>query len=172
MKLAIEQFTWNDLHDTERLADLSRAFDRFIERHDAPLFARFDAYRGAVANGIAPFDDAIVHRERVESPEGLAREAAALHALVDLLVDWIAAKWKAGAFDGWTSFRLPRPLIFDKLVPTERIDDLRFGGVPHEFRKRDGFKLTDSRFTPRQIADEANYCIFCHERKKDSCSHG
>ena len=53
MKLAIEQFTWNDLHDTERLADLSGAFDRFIERHDALLFARFDAYRGAVTNGIA-----------------------------------------------------------------------------------------------------------------------
>src|SRR5207253_1427876 len=69
-------------------------------------------------------------------------------------------------------FRLPRPLVFDKLVPSEQVDDIRFGGLPHEFRRRDGFKLTDPRYTPRQITDEANYCIYCHERKKDSCAHG
>jgi NADPH-dependent glutamate synthase beta subunit-like oxidoreductase/NAD(P)H-flavin reductase len=99
-------------------------------------------------------------------------EAAAVHALADLLVDWTAARWKAGAFDGWTSFRLPRPLVFDKLVPTQPLDNLRFAGVTHELRRRDGFALTDPRFTPRQIADEAHYCIYCHERKKDSCAHG
>ena len=26
--------------------------------------------------------------------------------------------------------------------------------------------------TPREITDEAHYCIYCHERKKDSCSTG
>ena len=26
--------------------------------------------------------------------------------------------------------------------------------------------------TPREITDEAHYCIYCHERKKDSCSRG
>src|SRR5205085_7296828 len=106
------------------------------------------------------------------TPEALAGDAVALHALTDLLVDWTAKRWRDGAFDGWTSFRLPRPLVFDKLVPTEPVDDVRFGGISHDFRRRDGFALTDPRFTPRQITDEANYCIFCHERKKDSCAHG
>ncbi|HEX8616927.1 MAG TPA: FAD-dependent oxidoreductase, partial [Thermoanaerobaculia bacterium] len=75
-------------------------------------------------------------------------------------------------FDGWTSFRLPQPMVFDRLVPTEPIDEKRFGGEHHELRRRDGFHLTDSRMNPREITDEAHYCIYCHERKKDSCSHG
>ena len=111
-------------------------------------------------------------RERVVSPEAVTREAAGLHELTDSLANWTAARWKEGRFDGWTSFRLPQPLVFDKLVPTERLDELRFGGEHHELRRRDAFHLTDSRMTPRQVADEAHYCIYCHERKKDSCSRG
>ncbi|MGZ7032476.1 MAG: FAD-dependent oxidoreductase, partial [Thermoanaerobaculia bacterium] len=114
--------------------------------------------------------------ERVESPEALAREAAALPALVDLLIEWAAARWKEPAgkwrFDQWTSFRLPKPMVFDSLVPTVREDEIRVGGDPRHFRRRDSFHLTDPRFTPRQNADEAAYCIYCHERKKDSCSRG
>lgn len=111
-------------------------------------------------------------RERVESPEALAREAAALHARADALVDSTAWQWKEGRFAGWTSFRLPRPLVFDNLVATERHDELRVAGPSHDLRRRDAFHLTDPRMTPREISDETHYCIFCHERKKDSCSHG
>jgi NADPH-dependent glutamate synthase beta subunit-like oxidoreductase/NAD(P)H-flavin reductase len=118
------------------------------------------------------FDDTIVKREYVESTEAIAREAAAVHALGDILVDWLAAQWKAGRFDGWTSFRLPKPLIFDHLVETEQVDEHTVVGPHDEYRRRDGFKLTDPRMTPREITDEAHYCIYCHERKKDSCSTG
>jgi NADPH-dependent glutamate synthase beta subunit-like oxidoreductase/NAD(P)H-flavin reductase len=93
-------------------------------------------------------------------------------APMDALLQWTAAQWKAGRFEGWTSFRLPKPLVFDRLVPTEPVDEKRFGGDHHEFRRRDGFHLTDPRMTPREITDEAHYCIYCHERKKDSCSRG
>jgi NADPH-dependent glutamate synthase beta subunit-like oxidoreductase/NAD(P)H-flavin reductase len=93
-------------------------------------------------------------------------------AALDALVQWTAAQWKNGRFEGWTSFRLPKPLVFDRLVPTEPIDEHRFGGESHELRRRDGFHLTDERMSTREITDEAHYCIFCHERKKDSCSRG
>ncbi len=99
--------------------------------------------------------------EHADSPEALVREAAAVHAIVDLLIDWTAAEWKRGAFDGWSAFRLPKPMVYDRLVPAEA-----------HYRRRDGFKLTDARKTPREITDQAHYCIFCHERKKDSCSRG
>jgi NADPH-dependent glutamate synthase beta subunit-like oxidoreductase/NAD(P)H-flavin reductase len=122
------------------------------------------------ASGV--FDDAIVKREYVESNEAIAREAATVHALGDLLVDWLAAEWKAGRFEDWTSFRLPKPMNFDHLVETERVDENAVVGPHDEYRRRDGFKLTDPRMTPREITDEANYCIYCHERKKDSCSTG
>ncbi|HEY8850223.1 MAG TPA: pyridine nucleotide-disulfide oxidoreductase, partial [Thermoanaerobaculia bacterium] len=307
MKLGVDRFTWDDLHDDQRLGDLAQVFDRIIERNDPSLFARFEAYRFAVQSGIAhgglatpeeselligvsrhlatflaqlfqtdptpiktrtqrdtqvarfkkefvskrvakvqapradvealtPLVDALIHtiagserdaelalsmtalrlldlereyprgakeiapaaetraaleqlrgslrtsdarysdairrREHVDSPEAIAREAAALHELVDLLVEWTAAQWRRGRFDGWTSFRLPKPLVFDSLVKTERIDDNTVVGDSHHLRRREGFKLTDPRATPRQITDQAHYCIYCHERKKDSCSTG
>ncbi len=118
------------------------------------------------------FDGAIAHRQYVDSPEAIAREAAALHALGDLLADWLAGEWKHSHFDGWTSFRLPKPIIFDHLVETETADANSVVGPHDEYRRRDGFKLTDPRMTPREITDEANYCIYCHERKKDSCATG
>jgi NADPH-dependent glutamate synthase beta subunit-like oxidoreductase/NAD(P)H-flavin reductase len=115
------------------------------------------------------------HKETT-SPEEMSREAAALHTLIDLVVEWASARWRSPKhpwkFDEWTSFRLPRTLQFDRLVDLERADPLRMVGDPNHLRRREGFKLTDPRFTPRQISDEANYCIFCHERKKDSCAHG
>jgi NADPH-dependent glutamate synthase beta subunit-like oxidoreductase/NAD(P)H-flavin reductase len=157
-----------------RLLDLEREYPRGAKSY-APSAETREALaqlRDALRASGAPFDNAVVHRERGDSPEALMRDAAALHAIVDLFVDWTAARWKEGAFEGWTSFRLPKPLVFEKLVPTEPMDAVRFGGVSHELRRRDGFALTDPRFTPRQITDEAHYCIFCHERKKDSCSHG
>jgi NADPH-dependent glutamate synthase beta subunit-like oxidoreductase/NAD(P)H-flavin reductase len=110
--------------------------------------------------------------EHVESPEALAREAAALHGIVDALIDWTAQQWKDGRFAHWTSFRLPRPLVFDNLVPFEQADSERIVGPEHELRRRDAFHLTDPRFTAREVSDETHYCIYCHERKKDSCSMG
>ena len=124
------------------------------------------------AEGARQFDDTILRREQVPTPESLPREAAAVHALVDVLTAWTAAQWKRGAFSGWTSFRLPKNTNFERLVETVKIDDERVAGPEHEYRRREAFHLTDQRATPRQVNDQANYCIYCHERKKDSCSHG
>jgi NADPH-dependent glutamate synthase beta subunit-like oxidoreductase/NAD(P)H-flavin reductase len=154
-----------------RLLDLEKDYPRGAKELSPSADARegLSQLREHLGDG---FSETVRKRERVSSPEALVREAAALHELTDMLVNWIAARWKEGRFAGWTSFRLPQPLVFDKLVPIERVDDLRFGGEHHEFRRRDAFHLTDARMTPREVADEANYCIFCHERKKDSCSKG
>jgi NADPH-dependent glutamate synthase beta subunit-like oxidoreductase/NAD(P)H-flavin reductase len=156
-----------------RLLDFEREYPRSAKT-PAPS-AQTRAALGQLRDELrvsSAFDDAIVKREYVESNEAIAREAAAVHALGDLLVDWLAAQWKGGRFDGWTSFRLPKPINFDHLVETEKVDDNSVVGPHDEYRRRDGFKLTDPRMTPREITDEANYCIYCHERKKDSCSTG
>jgi NADPH-dependent glutamate synthase beta subunit-like oxidoreductase/NAD(P)H-flavin reductase len=45
--------------------------------------------------------------------------------------------------------------------------------IPHvELRQRDGFALTDRGTDLTGALDEANYCIWCHEQGKDSCSKG
>ena len=41
-----------------------------------------------------------------------------------------------------------------------------------KWRQRDGFKLTDQGTDLLGALDSANYCIWCHEQGKDSCSHG
>jgi len=43
---------------------------------------------------------------------------------------------------------------------------------PARWRQRDGFKLTDAGTDLLGALDQANYCIWCHEQGKDSCSHG
>jgi len=76
---------------------------------------------------------------------------------------------------GWSSFRLPEKLDFDALVETERLDGSlpeRREGPAEKRRRRDGFKLTDPRMTPRGVQAETQYCLICHERDKDSCSKG
>ena len=35
-----------------------------------------------------------------------------------------------------------------------------------------GFALTDGRMSAREVLAEVDYCLYCHERRKDSCSHG
>jgi NADPH-dependent glutamate synthase beta subunit-like oxidoreductase/NAD(P)H-flavin reductase len=156
-----------------RLLELERDYPRGAKEHapSADARAALEQLRDHLA-GTSLFETTLTRRDRLPSSEGLMRDAAAFHAIVDQFVGWTAQEWKAGRFAGWTSFRLPEPLVFDKLVPIEPVDADRFGGEEHHFRRRDAFHLTDSRMTPREIADEAHYCIYCHERKKDSCSRG
>src|SRR5207244_4221115 len=53
VKLGIDGFQYRDLSDNQRLAALTVAFDRYVERNDAALFGRFDGYRFAMQSGIA-----------------------------------------------------------------------------------------------------------------------
>ena len=68
---------------------------------------------------------------------------------------------------GWVSFRAPHPLDYEHLVQLERSNaDLpeMMRGLDKNLRRRDGFALTDPRATRREVLDEVNYCLFCHER--------
>jgi NADPH-dependent glutamate synthase beta subunit-like oxidoreductase/NAD(P)H-flavin reductase len=75
----------------------------------------------------------------------------------------------------WVSYRQPHALDYDRLVQIERpradLPELMIG-PDASLRRRDGFKLTDPRMSARETLDEAHYCIYCHERDKDSCSKG
>ncbi|MDE2228259.1 MAG: FAD-dependent oxidoreductase [Alphaproteobacteria bacterium] len=72
-------------------------------------------------------------------------------------------------------FRQPHKLDPMNLVPVEKV---AAEGVsvdrypPTRWRPRDGFGLTDPGTDLLGALDQANYCIWCHEQGKDSCSHG
>jgi len=74
---------------------------------------------------------------------------------------------------GGVLFKTPTKLDFMRLVPVHT-DDRR--GFPEHssthLRHREGFQLTDHGTDLTGALDEANYCIWCHEQGKDSCSKG
>ena len=54
--LGIPGFSYPDLHDALRLADLTAEFDRDLEQKDPELFARFEAHRRSPLSGPAEGD--------------------------------------------------------------------------------------------------------------------
>lgn len=72
-------------------------------------------------------------------------------------------------------FRVPEKVDPQNLVPleTEVIDGVTRMKLPDDHhRPRDGFGLTDQGTDLTGALDEANYCIWCHNQGKDSCSKG
>lgn len=76
----------------------------------------------------------------------------------------------------WISYHHPEHIDYNQLVKLTRprkelLPEMVYG--PEEtLRRRDGFKLTDRRFNFKQVYNEVDYCLYCHERDKDSCSKG
>lgn len=72
-------------------------------------------------------------------------------------------------------FKVPHKLDFEHLVPieTETVDGVIRMKLPRPLlRHREGFALTDQGFDLVRTLDQANYCIWCHNQGKDSCSRG
>jgi NADPH-dependent glutamate synthase beta subunit-like oxidoreductase/NAD(P)H-flavin reductase len=116
---------------------------------------------------------------RVRDESGAEANRAFVRAALRLLEAWAAAHaLRPDAREhvkGWVSFRFPHPLNYEHLVQLERPEaDLPelMRGLTGNLRRRDGFKLTDPRYNLREVLEEVNYCLYCHERDKDSCSKG
>lgn len=99
-----------------------------------------------------------------------------VNALMDVVLRWsFVAQQDNDVVANWPSFKLPQKRDFDYLVEHELVDRGEFKawmGEQEHRRRRDGFKLTDLRYSERQVLSEVNHCIYCHERDTDSCSKG
>jgi NADPH-dependent glutamate synthase beta subunit-like oxidoreductase/NAD(P)H-flavin reductase len=70
-------------------------------------------------------------------------------------------------------FKAPRKLDYMRLVPVHTETQRGFPEHTLEhLRERHGFELTDRGTDLVGALDESNYCIWCHEQGKDSCSKG
>ena len=79
------------------------------------------------------------------------------------------------AHKGGLLFRVPHKVDPLHLVPveTEVVDGVTMLKLPASHRRaRDGFALTDQGTDLAGALDHANYCIWCHNQGKDSCSKG
>ncbi len=127
------------------------------------LRARADAVRAGLA--------AVSVRPTAGSAEAVADALDALEA-------WLAAR-RVDRNDPayrWPSLHAPKNLEYDRLVELRRPDPSGhpelFVGPEHDRRQRTDFGLTDRRMGPPEVEQEVDYCLYCHERDKDSCAKG
>ena len=117
----------------------------------------------------------LLDREAAAREHGSDGEKAAIASRVDALKRWCAACLHHPGYRPWVIFRFPETHDYFNLVQVQRPrPDLPGAmiGPDSRLRRRDGFKLTDPRWTPREVVSEIHYCVLCHERDKDSCSKG
>jgi NADPH-dependent glutamate synthase beta subunit-like oxidoreductase/NAD(P)H-flavin reductase len=96
---------------------------------------------------------------------------------LDAVEAWLAARRNDHGDPAyrWPSLRTPKNVDHQHLVELRRPEPKMpevFKGPDHERREREGFVLTDPRADPRSVEQEIDYCLYCHERDKDSCSKG
>jgi NADPH-dependent glutamate synthase beta subunit-like oxidoreductase/NAD(P)H-flavin reductase len=104
-----------------------------------------------------------------------AADKAAVAGEIESLKRWCAAHIHDPRYRGWVVFRFPENLDYDHLVQLQRPNAAlpeQLVGPDEKLRRREGFKLTDERYTQREVLSEIHYCVLCHERDKDTCSKG
>jgi NADPH-dependent glutamate synthase beta subunit-like oxidoreductase/NAD(P)H-flavin reductase len=178
---AIEE-EWAELVEGHhRLAPLFRVKRKFVQRRAMLRFkaAEAEALDGAaleaqVAALLGGAFDELVFAGKVL--EWLADEPA--HAAEISLAERFSA-WAAHTPEGRRRYR--GSVLFN---PPQRVDPLHLVPIQtdtsagysvhtlHHIRRREGFGLTDPGTRLPGALDEANYCIWCHEQGKDSCSKG
>jgi NADPH-dependent glutamate synthase beta subunit-like oxidoreductase/NAD(P)H-flavin reductase len=148
------------LYTVKRLFVQRRALHKVKPEDASPAAFDFTTELDFAQRVDAWLKDEAAHAKELE---GAARYAA-----------WAATtpEGKAKHRDG-VLFKAPRKLDYMRLVPV-RTETAR--GFPEHtldhLRHREGFALTDPGTDLVGALDEANYCIWCHEQGKDSCSKG
>ncbi len=164
----------------ETLRDLAlfRYKDELVKRQASKLSLDEGERAAALADG-----EALLKRHGLSGLPS-ERELAALGlALLDgdakeelaVFVRFLAAQKDALLDAGHLAWRLPHATDYQALVPLRRPrPDLpeQFCGLPEHQRGRDGFALTDPRKSRLEVLAEVDYCMYCHERSKDSCQKG
>ena len=173
---------WQDLVEGHhRLAPLFRVKRKFVQRramlkHKADEAAKFDgpALEAAVAQSLGGAFDEL--KFAVAVLEWIANEPA--HAaeldLAERFAAWAAhtpeGRWR---HRGGVLFKPPQRVDPMHLVPVQTDTSAGYSvHTLHHIRRREGFALTDPGTNLAGALDEANYCIWCHEQAKDSCSKG
>ena len=176
------QEEWEELVESHhRLAPLFRVKRKFVQRR-AMLKVKADAAEA--------LDGPALEREVAKLLGGAFDELAFAERILAWMADEPAhgpqlelaerfAAWAAHTAEGRRRYR--GGVLFK---PPQRVDPMHLVPVQtdtsrgyavhtlHHIRRREGFALTDPGTHLAGALDEANYCIWCHEQGKDSCSKG
>ena len=138
-------------------------------------FWRGASDQGAREMALAQAGCDLLDREEAARVGGTDEEKQAVAAQIESLKRWCAAHVHDPRFRSWVVFRFPETLDAARLVPVVRPDPSlpeAMVGPEARLRRREGFALTDRRFSLREVLSEIHYCVLCHERDKDTCSKG
>jgi NAD(P)H-flavin reductase/NADPH-dependent glutamate synthase beta subunit-like oxidoreductase len=144
--------------------------DQAVVDELAAPYVHLDRERAIAVAGCALLD-----AEAAAKASGNAEDAARIARQLDALRRWCAACLHHPGYRPWVIFRFPEPMDYLNLVQVQRPSPAlpeAMLGPDQRLRRRDGFKLTDSRWVAREVLSEIHYCVLCHERDKDSCSKG
>ncbi len=156
------------------------------------LFVQRRAVKGVTAEAAAALDGpALAAALEAKFSEALTELAFASH-----VARWMEAEAEhkealdlAARYAAWATlspagrarhrrgilFRVPHRLVMEHLVAveSETVDGVTMLRLPRAaWRHREGFALTDPGTDLTGALDQANYCIWCHNQDKDSCSKG
>jgi NADPH-dependent glutamate synthase beta subunit-like oxidoreductase/NAD(P)H-flavin reductase len=133
------------------------------------LAAKLEAVMGEPMSELA-FARQVTHWQQNEAANAEALELALQYAAWAATTAEGRAKHRSGVL-----FKAPHKLDPAHLVPAKQDESRGYAEFRFDadrLRRREGFKLTDSGTDLTGALDEANYCIWCHEQGKDSCSKG
>jgi len=172
--LAVEHHRLAPLYDVKRQFVQRKA----MHRYPVPEAASFDgpALEGELEAAFGePFTELAYARHVTKWQADAAAHAAKLDVALRYAA-W-AAQSEAGRMRHGSGvlFKAPAKLDPQQLIPvvTDESGGYRSHRLDrHHLRRRDGFKLTDPGADLVRALDEVNYCIWCHEQGKDSCSKG
>jgi NADPH-dependent glutamate synthase beta subunit-like oxidoreductase/NAD(P)H-flavin reductase len=124
---------------------------------------------------LAAYGCSLLDRETAAKSALAAEALAEVADEIESIKRWCAAHVHDARYRGWVVFRFPENIDYDHLVQIQRPDPAlpeEIFGPDARLRRREGFKLTDNRYTRREVLSEIHYCVLCHERDKDTCSKG
>jgi NADPH-dependent glutamate synthase beta subunit-like oxidoreductase/NAD(P)H-flavin reductase len=159
---------------------------RFAERVDAWMKAEADNLATLASEASGQRGDSLEVRAHSASEDARKRAddtrpepGSSARAALELAARYAA--WATHTPDGQRRhkggilFKVPHKVDPHHLVPveTEVVDGVTMLKLPKSHRRaRDGFALTDPGTDLAGALDHANYCIWCHNQGKDSCSKG
>ena len=156
------------------------------------LFVQRRAVKGMTPEKAATLDGSALGREL----EALMGEALTEPIYAGYVSRWMAAEAEHGPaldlaarYAAWATLspegqarhghgvgvKVPHKVEMTPLIPVQTVVEhgvtmLRLG--PEHGRASDGFALTDAGMDLTAALDHANYCNWCHNQGKDSCSRG
>lgn len=162
----IPDVSWQDLHEPAGLRRLFEQFKQDLNAQDASSFCQYEEYlNGKILSTVEESNFIVKVAPFV---------ARFLSRLFKIENETEKLRVKDTSPENFSKKHAEK-LNYQDLVKTERPDSHlreKIAGPVDSQRFRDGFELTDKRMNHKDVMAEVHYCIYCHERDKDSCSRG